>query len=52
MVCFGGCLIDDFFDSSSVDIAEDDFGAFRVEEFNGGRSNAVDAACEDDHFIS
>ena len=45
-------MFDDFFGSGSVDVAEDDFGAFGMKEFDGGCANAVGAACEDDHFAS
>jgi hypothetical protein len=41
MDCFGRRLFDDLFGSSSVDVAEDDFGAFRVEELEAKTEESV-----------
>jgi len=49
---FGRRLFDHLFGSSSIDVAEDDFGAFRVEGFDSGCPDAVSAACEDNHFTA
>jgi hypothetical protein len=41
MDCFERRLFDDLFGSSSVDVAEDDFGAFRVEELEAKTEESV-----------